>query len=267
MNYTLSRLRTGLVFIIAMVLASGCYSSSDLTGDAGDTGRDAVDDTVDDIVDDRRDTPPDGPRDTQDLTFDDVPDAGDAVDDVAPDRPDAPDSDDVPVPDIIEDESEVNPCPNAPPDGPVGVPCSSEDECEPGLACWEESVDDFMGETYVSYGGGYCAAAGYGYDVCAPDNPSTCPEGSRCCIPLPALLRWHESDPSLFVAVGPQLLRANTVAVPPFHCPSAAGTFVILARPLIVEPGQMIKHARTYAFNVFRFWKLHPKHDGFTPAP
>jgi len=71
-------------------------------------------------------------------------------------------------------------CPTAPADGPVGMPCTSHEDCELGSECFYEDVQYFNSETYVNWPGGYCSLYGSGNEGCDPEIPETCPEGSKC---------------------------------------------------------------------------------------
>jgi hypothetical protein len=82
-------------------------------------------------------------------------------------------------------EAETGPCGastcvNDPADGPIGLPCLDDTECETALTCWTESSAAFHGFTYFSDIGGYCVTYGAGTAGCDPDVTSSCPTGSKC---------------------------------------------------------------------------------------
>jgi hypothetical protein len=76
--------------------------------------------------------------------------------------------------------TEPPPCPDGPPDSTMGDPCTSRLDCEAGADCYNEQVEHYGGETYVTWPGGYCARYGTGGEGCDPAEPATCPEGSTC---------------------------------------------------------------------------------------
>ena len=71
-------------------------------------------------------------------------------------------------------------CPNDPGPGPVGLPCSSPEECDTGLDCQTERVEVVADRTYVAWAGGYCLHRDFGDAGCAPATSWPCPRGARC---------------------------------------------------------------------------------------
>jgi hypothetical protein len=84
--------------------------------------------------------------------------------------------------DPVEEETACPPpCDSAPPDHErFGQPCLSEMDCGSGNQCLTESMEVYDGETYVSWLGGTCALWGADEAGCDPEDPSTCPSGTRC---------------------------------------------------------------------------------------
>ena len=70
-------------------------------------------------------------------------------------------------------------------------------------------------------------------------DPIVGSQRARCGILLPALLGLGEA-----LAIRPQSLVADAVVVPALHGATAARAVVVLARPLVVQPGHLIEHPR-----------------------
>ncbi|MFH1435776.1 MAG: hypothetical protein ABIJ56_08690 [Pseudomonadota bacterium] len=157
--------KINLLFVLLLglgVALGGCNGDGDdedttTDPDVVDDRTDAVDDPVDDPVDDRTDPVDDPVEDT-------VPDT---VEDVATDE---------------EEENPVHPPCADPPPPEIGEECDSYTDCGGEYPrCFEEDIEEFDGETYISWLDGYCGLQGTGTLVCDIENPDeTCPEGMRC---------------------------------------------------------------------------------------
>ena len=83
-------------------------------------------------------------------------------------------------PDMCPTCTEPPECPEGPPSGPIGAPCTRDYECEGDAGCYPEQVENYDGETYIDWPGGYCSRSGAGSEGCDPMDPGTCPEGATC---------------------------------------------------------------------------------------
>jgi hypothetical protein len=82
-------------------------------------------------------------------------------------------------PDTLEVIDDEVPEPLCPPEGPLGQACRGDVDCTGGLTCLVETSQDFDGETYRVWAGGYCVDTSWAAG-CSPDDPEACPEGARC---------------------------------------------------------------------------------------
>ena len=74
-------------------------------------------------------------------------------------------------------------------------------------------------------------------------------------------VRWaDESDLAGFIPIGPQSLGADAMVEPALHGAATARSFIIFARPFVVNARDVIEHARTDRIDVFR----HPRFDAVT---
>jgi hypothetical protein len=149
-----------MMFLLAAVALTAC-------GDGGGEGDVATDEDAGDA--DGRDVPADrdvprddvAPEEVTEVVGEDVP-----AEDITPDNPDAP-----PPP----------PC-EAPPDPVLGMECTASTDCGGDYpSCYTERRQEYNGEEYVSWLGGYCAEMGARDFICDIEDPvATCGEGMKC---------------------------------------------------------------------------------------
>jgi len=124
-------------------------------------------------------------------------------------------------------DDEVEPEPPCPPDGPVGAPCVTVGDCGAGFECLTELSQDWEGEAYTAWPGGYCVDASWAAG-CSPDDPATCPEGSRC-IHLGLALcedRWACMDACAPTDPAGVPYAFNACCRPGYRCDAALGACV-----------------------------------------
>lgn len=83
-------------------------------------------------------------------------------------------------PDVCTQCTGAPSCPDAPDDGLIGAPCTTDSDCELGATCFPEQSEMYDGQLYYSWKDGSCILYGTGDMACDPQIPATCPEGSKC---------------------------------------------------------------------------------------
>lgn len=155
-----------LTIPVFLMILSGCGGGEEEGKDA-----DAEDNLEPDI------TQEDGIGDRIEL---DLSEVGEEVQEDIQDIP----PEDIQAEDVSGDVLDVPPPPpcEAPPPPAIGTECHSSSDCSgEHPRCFSEDREEFNGEEYVSWMGGYCAETGTGTTVCDIDDPvATCPEGMKC---------------------------------------------------------------------------------------